>query len=316
MTDTPIAGFDRWPVATVKRGMEIRPQAFGENLNEWFRALAGTWRPLLILCAILYVPIGVVTTGLVLTSGFDEAYFDLFLRDDQIQDPAELLELVEPLIWVGLIWAILQLLATVLVTVAAARAVSSHLNERSPTTGDLLRFAVSRLGSGVAAGVTLLVGFAVVVTIATLAGWALVTGMGADFFSIFLTMVVALTAFVVVVWLTLSFSLYLIALAMDDVGAKGALASSFRLVRGRWWPTLGFLLLTGLTVSVASQVISIVLVPVFFLAFVAPAFLAVGYGLVTMLQGPVTAATALAYAVWYVDLRARQDTELVSESLL
>ncbi len=296
--------------------MEIRPKAFGENLNEWFRALAGTWRPLLILCAILYVPMGVVTTGMVLISGFDEEYFDLLLRDDQIQDPAELLELVGPLVWVGVIWAILQLLATVLVTVAAARAVSSHLNDGSPTAGALLRFAVTRLWSGVGAGVILLVGFAIVVTIASLVGWALVTGMGADFFPIFLTMVVALTAFVVVMWLTVSFSVYLIALTMDDLGAKGALASSFRLVRRRWWPTLGFLLLTGLTVSVASQVISIVLVPVFFLALVSPGFLAVGYGLVTMLQGPVTAATALAYAVWYVDLRARHDTELVSESLL
>jgi hypothetical protein len=76
------------------------------------------------------------------------------------------------------------------------------------------------------------------------------------------------------------------------------------------------LLLTGLTVSVASQVISIVMIPVFFLALLAPGFLAVGYGLVTMLQGPVAAATAIAYAVWYVDLRARHEPGLVSEGLL
>jgi hypothetical protein len=142
------------------------------------------------------------------------------------------------------------------------------------------------------------------------------TGMGVDFFPIFLTMVVALTALVVVTWLTVSFALYLVALAMDDVGAGGALTSSFRLVRGRWWPTLGFLLLTGLTVSVASQVISVVMIPVFFLALLAPGFLAVGYGLVTMLQGPVAAATAIAYAVWYIDLRARHEPGLVSEGLL
>jgi hypothetical protein len=316
MTDPQIVRSDPIGLATVRAGMEIRPQPFGENLSVWFRALAETWRPLLTLCAILYVPIGVVTAVLLLLSGFDEAYFDLLLSEDQIQDPAELLELVEPLIWVGLIWAVLQLLATVLVTIAAARALASHLNGKSPTAGDLLRFAMSRLGSGVAAGVTLLVGFTVVVAIASLAGWALMTGMGVDFFPIFLTMVVALTALVVVTWLTVSFALYLVALAMDDVGAGGALTSSFRLVRGRWWPTLGFLLLTGLTVSVASQVISVVMIPVFFLALLAPGFLAAGYGLVTMLQGPVAAATAIAYAVWYIDLRARHEPGLVSEGLL
>lgn len=295
--------------------MEIRPKSFGENLNDWFRAMGNTWKPLLVLCAIVYIPLGVLTVALFLVPGAHEAYFDILVPESEVVDPGVLIELAGPLIWVGAIWALLQILATVLVYVAVGRAVAVAANGGTATASDLLRFALSRLGSGVWAGLILLVGVGVLVAVVTLIGWGLISALGVDFFPIFLTSVIALTALVVILWLTVGCSLYPQAIAMEDVGATESLGSSFRLIRGRWWPTFGFVMVAGLIVSAVSQVISIALVPVLFLGFVAPVFLAIGYGLVTMLQGPLAAAIAVAYAVWYVDLRARE-APLTSEELV
>jgi len=295
--------------------MQIRPGSFGENLNEWFRMIGETWRPLLILCAVVYVPLGILTIALFLVPEVFGAYFDLVVPETDIQSPAEMLELFGPLIWVGLIWTLLQLVATVLVYVTAGRAVAIRAGGGNSTASELLRFALSRLGAGVGAGLVLLVGFVVLASLVVLVGWALISAMGADFFPVFMTAVVALTALVVMIWLGVSISLYPQALAMEDVTATESLASSFLLVRGRWWPTLGFEMVTGLIVSAVAQVLSFVLVPIVFLGLVAPAFLAVGYGLATMLQGPVAAGIGLAYAIWYVDLRARK-VSLTSDELV
>ena len=295
--------------------MQIQPRSFGENLNEWFRAISDSWRPLLILCAVVYVPVGLLTIALLLITDAHGAYFDLVVPEGEIQSPAELMDLLGPLIWVGLIWTLLQLVATVFVYVAAGRAVAIRANEGQPTTSELMHFAVSRLGAGVGAGLILLVGFVVLAALATLIGWALISALGVDFFPVFVIAVVALTALVVVIWISVSISLYSQAIAMENATATESLASSFRLVRGGWWPTLGFEFVTGLIVSAVAQVVSIVLIPLFFFGFVAPQFFAVAYGMATMLQGPVAAGIGLAYAVWYVDLRSRE-APLTSENLV
>ncbi|HEX6285996.1 MAG TPA: hypothetical protein VFZ80_00790 [Acidimicrobiia bacterium] len=286
--------------------MEMRPKAFGENLNEWFRGLGQTWKPMLVLCAIVFVPLGILTTALILIPGALDSYFDLIDPNLDLQTPAELLELLGPLLWVGAIWAVLQLVATVLVYIAAGRVIAVRSVGSEATARELLRFAGRRLGTGLGAGLMLALGLLAILAAAVLVGWAVLSGGGANFLTIFLTAVVALTALVICVWLGVGVSLYPQAIAMDAVNAPRSLVASFRLVKTRWWPTLGFELVAGLIVSAVAQVLSFVLVPILFLGMVAPVFLAVGYGLATMLQGPVAASIGLAYAVWYVDLRARE----------
>ena len=294
--------------------MQIRPKSFGENLNEWFRAMGRTWRTMLALCAIIYVPLGLLTTALLIIPGTLDAYFDLIGPDVELQTPAELMEALGPLLWVGAIWTVLQLVATVVIYIAAGRAVAASSAGVEETASGLLRFAWRRLGSGLGAGLILVVALVVSLTAVTLVGWRLISALGADFLPIFLTSVIALTGLTVIIWLGVGVSLYPQTIAMTDAGATESLSSSFRLVRGRWWPTLGFELVTGLVVSAVAQVLSFVLVPVLLIGLIAPAFLAVGYGLATMLQGPVAAAMGLAYAVWYIDLQARE-TSLTSNDL-
>jgi len=295
--------------------MEIRPKSFGENLNEWFRAMGQTWRPLLVLCAFVYVPLGLLTGVLLAVPGTLNSYFDLLDPNMEPQTLAEFVDVLGPLLWVGAGWTVLQLVATALVYLAAGRALAVTLGDGESTALELLRFAWRRLGRGLLDGLMVAAGVLVVVAAATLIVWGLLSGGGAGFVSLFLTAVVALTALVVLVWLGVGVSLYLQAIAMQEGSAAASLGSSFRLVRRRWWPTIGFELVTGLMVSAAGQVLVFVLVPILLLGMITPVLLAIGYGLTTMLQGPVAAGIGLAYAVWYVDLRAREEP-LRSEDLV
>ena len=102
-------------------------------------------------------------------------------------------------------------------------------------------------------------------------------------------------------------------IALEGVGPIEALQRSFRLVRGRWWPTVGFLLLVGLFGSVAAQLVQLVALPI-----VGAGEVGIGAGLgfvvLVVAQGVVVAAIAVMVTLWYVDLRARKEP-LVSESL-
>lgn len=295
--------------------MEMETKSFGENLNEWFRSMGQTWQPLVVLCAIVYVPLGVITTGLLLIPAVQEAYIGLVSLESEPQSAGEVIDLLRPLIAVGFIWLLLQVLATVVVYIAAGRGVALTANGGTPSGLELFRFGMERLATGLAAAFVLFIGFVVISAVTALVGWVVIVSFGTEFFSVFLTTVVVLTALVAVFWLTVGVSLYPQVIAMENVGPSQALFRSFGLVQSRWWPTLGFLMVAGLIVSAVSQVLSIVLVPVLLFGFVVPVFLALGYGLATILQGPVTAAIALAYAVWYVDLRARQ-APLTAEQLV
>jgi len=104
-------------------------------------------------------------------------------------------------------------------------------------------------------------------------------------------------------------------IAMEDMGVIAALTRSFSLVQGRWWITLGYVALAGIISSAASQLVSVVLVPVFLVGVLIPEMTAMGFGLSALLQGPLLAAIAAAYVVWYVDLRARSEP-LLAEQLV
>ena len=270
---------------------------------------------MLLLCAIVFVPLGILTAALLVIPGALDSYFDLIDPNLVLETPDELMEILGPLLWVGAIWTVLQLIATVLVYIAAGRAVAVRSVSTEATAAELLRFAGRRLGTGVGAGLLLVIGFLAILATAGLIGWWVLSAGGANFLTIFLTAVVGLTALVISVWLGVGVSLYPQAIAMEEVKASGSLVASFRLVRTRWWPTLGFELVTGLIVSAVAQVLTFVLVPILFLGMISPAFLAIGYGLATMLQGPVAGSIGLAYAIWYVDLRARE-RPLESEDLV
>jgi uncharacterized membrane protein (DUF485 family) len=114
-------------------------------------------------------------------------------------------------------------------------------------------------------------------------------------------------------WLAGSFSVLSAVVALEDVGPVAALRRSFALVRGRWWPTVGFLLLVGLFGSVAAQLVQLLALPIIGAGGVGIGA-GLGFVLLVVAQGFVVAAIAVMVTLWYLDLRARKEP-LVSESL-
>jgi hypothetical protein len=121
------------------------------------------------------------------------------------------------------------------------------------------------------------------------------------------------------VWLSVAWVVAIPVLLTEDVRGVGALRRSFRLVRGRWWPTFGIVLLGFILVGIVGAVIQGVFGALFFVAGDSDlvVFLVDGVGatLGSVLTTPFTAAFI---TVVYVDLRVRKegfDLQLLVERL-
>jgi hypothetical protein len=111
------------------------------------------------------------------------------------------------------------------------------------------------------------------------------------------------------VWLAVSVAMVPHVVALEDRGVFGSLRRSVQLVRGRWWPTFGYLLLVGLVGSVAGWLLQSVAIPL-----VAVGDISTGLALVfvagLIFQGLVVAAIAVMNTMWYFELRTRNETEV------
>lgn len=297
--------------------MEIRPAEFGENLNEWFRLLGRRWKPLLVTSLVAYVPLAVAIVLLFTFTGASQLFLDLTSDPDLIESStwSQVIDEFMPLLWAGVVWLVLQTIATVFVYLAASRTVALDRAGHEGHWRSIVTHARSRLISALVAGLLVAVAFSLVVMLLVAVGWALIDMMGTSFFSVFVTTVLGLTGIVVMVWVGLSVALYSQVLAMEEEGASGSLRRSFELVHDRWWPTFGFVLVTSLIASAVSQVASIALTPLIVIGVLAPDVIGLVYGLATLLQAPFVAAMAAGLAIWYIDLRSRKEA-LVGEQLM
>jgi hypothetical protein len=289
--------------------MQMRPASFGDNLNEWFRVLGRTWKPLIVVSLLAFAP---VAAAVAVLFGFTDAgglVVDLmdpaFVED---LPPEEVISELTPLIWAGAIWVMLQTVASLFVYVAGSRIVAEDRAGMQPTWRTAGRHASARLFPVVLGALIAFVGFAIVSAAAVGVGWLAIESLGVDFLSVFIAAVVGLTAVVLSIWIGLSIAFYPQLMAMEDAGAAEGLRRSFRLVQGRWWVTAGFVLVTSLIASAVAQVASLVFLPLAFVGVFVPAALSGAYAFAVLLQGPFTAVMATAYAIWYLDLRSRQET--------
>lgn len=130
-------------------------------------------------------------------------------------------------------------------------------------------------------------------------------------------------------WLSVSWSVAAPALMLEQTGPVGALGRSFRLVRQRWWPTFGLLILVFLMRTIVTQLIS---TPITLASGASSGFGTFGEGpsrdltrffvaatLAGVIAGVlVTPFHAIVKVVLYVDLRVRHegfDVEVLARSL-
>lgn len=135
--------------------------------------------------------------------------------------------------------------------------------------------------------------------------WSILFGAGssANFVNfLFLTASVAPA-----VWFSIAFSMLLPIVALEGRGPINTITRSFDIVRRRWWPTLGYLVVIGLLGTIAAQLIQLVALPLASLGN-----LSLGISVASLVglfaQGLIVAAIGAMWTGWYIDLRARNET--------
>ncbi|MFH8340218.1 glycerophosphoryl diester phosphodiesterase membrane domain-containing protein [Streptomyces sp. AM6-12] len=243
------------PPPAAKPGViPLRPLGVGEILDGAVSTLRTYWRTVLGISLALALVTQITT---VLVQGF-------FLNDmsaqSSLSDPAAtpteafrvMGESFLSSMVLGLITVIGTLIATAMLTSVTSRAVLGRpatlgeaWREARPQLwklfGQLLLLALMGIGIMLAASVPGVIGF--------LSG-----SRGAG---IALLVLGFLAGMVVLVWLTVRFSLAAPALMLEKQGIVHALRRSTKLVQGSWWRILGIQLLAGLIVALVRVVISI-----------------------------------------------------------
>lgn len=272
---------------TVPRPMVITPRSSGEVLTAGIRMLAGVWRRLVAPSLGAFIPLGALTLLTFQMTGANE-FLNLTFNDPEtleVMTTQEFLEVAGPFVNAILIALLLQILASAFISLATSRVVAAEIDGEPITGGTASRFALGRMLALGAAGIIAAVGVSLGLVLLVIPG----------------------------IWLSVSLTMVPHIVALEDLGVIGSLSRSIELVRDRWWPTLGYLLLVGLMGWVAGWMLQFVAVPLVALGDVSTG-LALVFVAGLVFQGLVVAAIAVMNTMWYFDLRARQEGA-VSESV-
>jgi hypothetical protein len=263
--------------------MEIHPRRFGEALSDLIAILGKVWRPLLMPALISSVGVAVASYFILSQTGALD-FIDLSINQpDFIETMSEdelfnlLIDFMSGFIWVAMISAAIYGFLYLVAARAVAQEVSEPRGETSVTSAAVRLYlpwlvTISLIYVGVFLGLVLLI----------------IPG----------------------IWLGVSLVMATQVIAVEEVGPVGAIKRSFELVRGNWWETLGFLLLVGLIGGTATQFIQLFALPLFLVGSPSVAF-GITIALALAVQGLIMAGIAVAAAVWYLNLRARNDGPFV-----
>jgi hypothetical protein len=282
------------------RPPQLRPLGVGEIIDVTFRLYRQNFVPFMKLAAIGVVPTQFLSLFVLLSAVPDEDLFtettDAFGNTVTDVNTADLWRFLAATFGT----ALLGFVANLIISAAITKAVAHHyVDGRRPDIGDSLRAALRVFFPLL--GMTIL--------------YAMGVGLG-------VLACIAPGVFLYVAWSVAS-----PALIMERCGPAQALSRSLRLVRPRWWPTFGLLILVGLMTAIATQIIS---TPISLIAGGDGPFgtvdsssdltsIFVGSTLAGIISGLLTAPVgAIVAVVLYVDLRVRHegfDIEVLARSL-
>lgn len=289
--------------------MVIAPRPFGQVLGDAMNSLARVWKTLLTPALLVSIPVSVVSVLVFRLTGAGEFLDILFNSPDRLQGlPAEVFsELARPMYISLAVAGALQLLAGIFVALASHRAVASELAGEVLSGSEAAGRALRRYGVGLAASLLAVLGVAVLMSLGAWLWLVPVTSVGTpNSASLFVALVLLAVLAGPGIWVAVSVSMTTSIVAVEGSGVMPSIRRSMRLVRGRWWPTAGFLVLVGLLGGIAIQLIQLIALP---LAAVGggSASLTIASALGVLTQGLLVAAIAAMYTHWYIDLRARRE---------
>jgi hypothetical protein len=260
----------------------LRPLSIGEILDAGIKVFVRHWKVLTLCVVALVLPLSIIQV--LLQASIDP---DAFKTGDTTTTSAD----VGPALVGYVISVLISGLATLVTFTACFKAVADAWLGAEPEVGRSLRFGARRLGKVLLAWIV----------------WVL-------------ALVLAFIALIVPwVYFSVAWCLTLPVLLFEGVGVFKAMGRSRSLVKGRWWPTLGLLLVGYLLVSIIAGVIQGVLVGVAVgsNAGTVPAAIAsvIGATIAAAITRPYLAAVL---TILYFDMRVRKegfDLQLLAEGL-
>lgn len=192
----------------------LRPLDIGEILDVGFKIYTRHFGLLLKTVALIVIPVqilgGLILLGTVEDPGVITGDYEFDTTNTDADTAGTIANTLVSLLGGGL--------AQILATAACVKAVSDAYLQQSPSAGGSLRFAGRRLHS--------LVWLSVLQGVLLLFAFIALIGPG--------------------VWLGIAWIVAFPVLLLENFKGRKALGRSFRLVRGRWWPTFGVILLAYL----------------------------------------------------------------------
>jgi hypothetical protein len=255
---------------------ELRPLRVGEILDAGIKITTKRFAALAKIVAVVTIPIQVVSAFVSLSTTSDEAFSTNTSTTGEIDSE----------VWTqlagNLVVSLLGLLATLIALAACTRIVAgAYFGEDADWRGSLA-YAGRRLPSLLWLGLL----YVLMVALGTLG--CIIPG----------------------IWLAVAYALSIPALLIEDARGTNALRRSFRLVRKRWWPTFGVLLLGFILINIVQATLSLPLLALLLagdgdpnvVVFVVAA--TITGTIATVLTTPFLVAMLV---VVYVDLRVRKE---------
>jgi len=298
------------------RAPELRPLGVGEILDVSIKLYTRHFRTLLVIVALVVVPVQLLLVPLLASALPDPALLrpQLGLTPEPVNVSQR--ELGRFLAGTA-VSTMFSVVAALLAQAAAFQAVREAYLGQRPDWRRSLRFMARRLHS-----VLWISMLALVLVLLLLLAGGIVTGVlaalaggGPSIAIVSLGVAALITG---VVWLGVSWALPLPALMVERLRGRRALGRSFRVVRGRWWPTFAAIGL-GLGLALVVQLVATGLLQA--LLFTDIGDNALGAVVISQLGNAIGASLATPFqaaivAVVYFDLRVRKegfDLELLAE---
>ncbi len=296
---------------------ELGKMDFGTILDRGIKLFKNNFVPMVILMAIFFGPF-TFATNVCLTMMEDNLgssnvitdIMDKFLGNpgetEIVHEFKSFLDDPELLSMLGLVLFLtfLLLAITPLVYLGVFRILSEHILGRTPSTGEVIRFAASRFWTLIGAIIICNLIFYLIcmaLSIALVGIGAVATG------SIGVISVIMLLFFFVIALALMIFHILLpCVVCMEDVRAMKALKRTWWLLRGFWWRTFGIYFLAALLVGIITQIFLSVgqgiggLIP----GIAGNAFVATVSTLFTLIFQPFTLTIIF---LIYLDIRIRKE---------
>ena len=259
-------------MSTTQFAPQLRPLSVGEVLDASFKVVRQGFGTLALCVVVVALPLNIVNT-LIQASTSDNAF--------NLDDPTVTGDVsTGTALAGGLLTTVLSIVLNTIATAACFRAVSGFYLGEKPTVGESLSFAATRVGPLI--WLSILYGFGLIIPFLLL----IIPG----------------------IWLAVAWALSFPALLSEDARGSKALGRSFGLVKGRWWPTFGAILVMYLIVLVISAIVGALFGALFVASLDSEATAAVLTTIINTLSSLITLPLfAAVLTILYYDLRVRKE---------